>query len=66
MPILVVREPAQAEVVLTLREIYREKDQFIKQTEAKGMPIHVVGSNSLDHLESALLNMKQWGTEASA
>lgn len=66
MPILVVRDPAQAEVVMTLREIYREKDQLIKQQEAKGVPIHVVGTNSYDQLESAILNLKQWGAEAAA
>ena len=54
LPIVIVRTPEEADVVMTLRNYYRKKPQRLRDAEAAGTPIYVVKSNSATEMESAL------------
>ena len=39
---VVVREPDEADVVITLRSSYKQKSPLIRDVEARGIPIYVL------------------------
>src|SRR6267142_2658997 len=45
MPIAVVREPEDADVVITLKNYYRRKTPRLRNAESSGIPIYVARSN---------------------
>jgi hypothetical protein len=54
LPVLVVRAPEEADVVVTVRNYYRKKSQRLRDAEGSGVPIYVVKSNSSSQIEGAL------------
>jgi len=54
MPVAIVREPEDADVVLTLKNYYRRKPQPLRDAEAAGIPIYVLRSNTGSQIEEGV------------
>ncbi|HUG56440.1 MAG TPA: R3H domain-containing nucleic acid-binding protein [Candidatus Limnocylindrales bacterium] len=54
LPIAIVREPDDADVVLTLKNYYRRKTPRLRNAESSGVPIYIARSNSSTQIASAL------------
>jgi hypothetical protein len=54
LPIAIVREPDEADVVITLKNYYRRKTPRLKDAESSGIPIFIARSNSATQIASAL------------
>jgi hypothetical protein len=57
LPLVIVRAPEEADVVMTLRNYYRKKPQRLRDAEAAGTPVYVVKSNSTTQMEAALASI---------
>ena len=57
VPAVVVREPGEAEVLMTLRPYYRSRQQTIIEAEERGMPIYVLRANTVNQMEQSLAEM---------
>jgi len=57
VPVLVMRDMADAEVLMTLRTHYRSHEQPITDAEVRGMPIYVLRANTINQLEQSLAEM---------
>lgn len=56
-PAIVVRDARDADIVLTLKNYFRQKAQPIRDAEARGMPVYVLRSNTgvqMEHLLASL------------
>jgi stage III sporulation protein SpoIIIAA len=56
-PAIVVRDARDADIVLTLKNYFRQKAQPIRDAEAHGMPVYVLRSNTgvqMEHLLASL------------
>jgi stage III sporulation protein SpoIIIAA len=65
LPIELVDEIQQANVVITLKNYYRRRPQPINDAERRGIPVHVLRSNTVSQMESCLadifgLDVAQW------
>lgn len=56
-PASVVRDPRDADIVLTLKNYYRQKAQPIRDAESRGTPVYVLRSNTGVQMEQLLLNL---------
>ena len=54
LPIAIVREPDEADVVITLKNYYRRKTPRLRDAEQSGIPIFIARSNSATQIASAL------------
>src|SRR5947208_2272535 len=59
MPIAVVREPEDADVVVTLKNYYRRKTPRLRNAESAGIPIYIARSNSTNQIASALASVAE-------
>ena len=57
MPVAIVREPEDADVVLTLKNYYRRKTPRLRNAESAGIPIYIARSNSSSQIASALASV---------
>jgi len=57
LPVTLVREPDEADVVITLRNYFKQKPPALRESEERGLPIFVLKSNSLIQVESALTSV---------
>src|SRR6184192_3183678 len=57
LPVAVVREPEDADVVITLKNYYRRKTPRLRDAESNGVPIYVARSNSTSQIASALASV---------
>ena len=55
--VLLVKSIEEAEVFITLRAHYRNREAPIMEAEDRGMPIYVLRSNTLNQIEKALAEM---------
>lgn len=56
-PAIVVRDPREADVVLTLKNYFRQKAEPIRDAEARGMPVYVLRSNTGVQMEQLLASI---------
>jgi hypothetical protein len=49
---------SEADVVMTLRTFYRRKPQALREAEARGLPVHVLRSNTISQMEQSLLSLR--------
>jgi len=63
VPAIVVREPGDADVLVTLRTYYRNREQTVVDAEARGMPIYVLRANTVTQLEQLLSDIYNLNTE---
>ncbi|HEV2011120.1 MAG TPA: R3H domain-containing nucleic acid-binding protein [Candidatus Limnocylindria bacterium] len=57
LPVAIVREPEDADVVITLKNYYRRKTPRLRDAESNGVPIYVARSNSSSQIASALTSV---------
>ncbi|HEX7975530.1 MAG TPA: AAA family ATPase [Anaerolineales bacterium] len=57
VPVVVVRELDEAEVLMTLRTYYRNRQQTILEAEQRGMPIYVLRANTVNQIEHSLAEL---------
>ncbi len=57
LPVTLVREPDEADVVVTLRNYFKQKAPALREAEERGLPIFVLKSNTLIQVESALTSI---------
>ncbi len=57
LPVILVRDAEEADVVLTLRNYFKQKAPALRDAEERGLPIFVLKSNSLVQVESALTSV---------
>jgi stage III sporulation protein SpoIIIAA len=54
VPVVVVKEPAEADTLVTLRTYYRDRQQTILDAEHRGLPIYVLRSSTVGQMEQFL------------
>jgi len=57
LPIELADDLRQADVVMTLKNYYRRRPQPIADAERRGVPIHVLRSNTVNQIESCLADI---------
>ena len=57
LPVFVVREPDEADLVITLRNMYRQKSPLIREVEARGIPVYVLKSNTVVQMQAVLTSI---------
>ncbi len=57
VPVLVVREQEDAQVLMTLRSYYRNRQQPILEAEERGLPIYVLRANTINQMEQSLAEL---------
>jgi stage III sporulation protein SpoIIIAA len=66
VPILVVKDVGEADVLVTLRSYYRNRQRTLLDAENRGMPIHVLRSNTVNQMQqflSDLFNLSREGPD---
>src|SRR5215217_2921611 len=54
VPAVVVKEPSEADALVTLRTYYRDRQQTIVDAESRGVPIYVLRSTTVGQMEQFL------------
>ncbi len=54
VPAIVVKEPGEADALVTLRTYYRDRQQIIVDAESRGLPIYVLRSTTVGQMEQFL------------
>ena len=57
VPAQIARDPGEAEVLVTLRSYYRDRQQAVIQAEEHGMPIFVLRANTVSQMEQFLSDL---------
>jgi hypothetical protein len=57
LPVAIVKNLEDADVVLTLKNYYRKRPQPISKAEQRGVPIYVLRSNTVAQMESCLADI---------
>ena len=57
VPALIVKDSGEADVLVTLRSYYRDRQQTVLQAETRGMPVHVLRANTVSQMEQFLSNL---------
>ena len=57
VPAEIARDPGEAEVLVTLRSYYRDRQQAVIQAEEHGMPIFVLRANTVSQMEQFLSDL---------
>jgi stage III sporulation protein SpoIIIAA len=57
LPVVIVDDLDEADALITARSYYRRRPQVIVEAEQKGVPIHVLRSNTVSQMESVLIEL---------
>ncbi len=57
VPAVVVKEPSEANALVTLRAYYRDRQQTIVDAEHRGLPIYVLRSSTVGQMEQFLIDL---------
>ncbi len=57
VPAIMVREPGDADLVMTLKNAYRQKPQPVRDAELRGIPVYVLRSNTATQMEHVLTSL---------
>ncbi|MCL4543942.1 MAG: AAA family ATPase [Chloroflexi bacterium] len=57
LPLVVLRDMADAQVVLTLRSYFRRFPETLQEAEARGIPVNVLRSNTQQQIHQALVSL---------
>ena len=57
VPVSIVKDMNDADIVMTLKNYYRKSPQALRSAEQSGVPVFVLKSNTLVQIESALSNV---------
>jgi stage III sporulation protein SpoIIIAA len=57
VPVLIAKDAGEADVMVTLRSYYRDRQQAVMQAEHRGMPIFVLRANTVSQMEQFLSDL---------
>ncbi len=57
VPVIVVRDQREADLVVTLKNYYRRKPQPLREAEARGTPVYVLRANTGTQMENVLTGL---------
>jgi len=57
VPAIFVKDEGEANVLVTLRSYYRDRQQAVMQAEQRGMPIYVLRANTVSQMEQFLSDL---------
>jgi stage III sporulation protein SpoIIIAA len=57
VPAVIVRTERDADIVLTLKNAYRQKAQPVRDAEVRGIPVYVLRSNTNTQMENVLMSI---------
>jgi stage III sporulation protein SpoIIIAA len=57
LPVIIARDPDEADVVMTLKSEYRQKTSGLREAEGRGLPIYVLKSNTIVQMEASLTSI---------
>jgi hypothetical protein len=57
LPVIIARDPDEADVVMTLKNEYRQKTTGLREAENRGLPIYVLKSNTIVQMEASLTSI---------
>ena len=57
VPVVLVREPEEADAVITLRTVYKQKAPGLREAEQRGVPVFVLKANTQPQMESCLTSI---------
>jgi stage III sporulation protein SpoIIIAA len=57
LPVIVARDIEEAEVVITLRNYFKQKAPALREAEERAMPIYVLKSNTIQQMEACLTSL---------
>jgi hypothetical protein len=57
LPVLIAREPDEADVAMTLRSEYRQKPPAIRDAEERGTPVYVLKANTIAQMQASLASV---------
>ncbi len=63
VPVEIVNELRDADIVMTLKNYFRQKPQPIVDAERRNVPVYVLRSNTVTQMEQCLLDVFQLSTE---
>ena len=65
VPVLVVKDVGEADVVVTLRSYYRKRQRAIVDAEQRGLPIYVLRSNTVNQMQQFLSDLFNLSTKTA-
>jgi hypothetical protein len=57
LPVVIARDVDEADVVMTLRNEYKQKTPMLREAEERAMPIYVLKSNTVPQMQSSLTSI---------
>ncbi len=57
LPVIIARDPDEADVAMTLKSEYRQKTTTLREAEDRGLPIYVLKSNTIVQMEASLTSI---------
>ncbi len=57
LPVIIARDPDEADVVMTLKSEYRQKTSGLREAEDRGLPIYVLKSNTIVQMQASLTSI---------
>ncbi len=57
LPVIIARDPDEADVVMTLKNEYRQKTPMLREAEDRALPIYVLKSNTVIQMEASLTSV---------
>jgi stage III sporulation protein SpoIIIAA len=57
LPVVIAREVDDADVVMTLRNEYKQKTPMLREAEERALPIYVLKSNTVPQMQSSLTSI---------
>ncbi len=57
LPVVIARETDEADIVMTLKNEYRQKTPMLREAEERSMPIYVLKSNTVVQMEASLTSV---------
>ncbi len=57
LPVIVARDLDEADVVMTLKNEYRQKTPMIREAEERAMPIYVLKTNTVPQMQASLTSI---------
>jgi stage III sporulation protein SpoIIIAA len=57
VPVVIAKDLSEADVLITLRAYYRNRQQVIQDAEQHGMPMYVLRANTINQIENSLAEL---------
>jgi hypothetical protein len=57
LPVVIARDPDEADVVMTLKNEYRQKTPMLREAEERALPIYVLKSNTVPQMQASLTSI---------